>query len=130
MRITSLLIGIVLLAVALAGVSGAEAKEKPGKVRHVVAFKFKEGTSEAKITEVVEAFKALKGKISEIKTLECGVNNSPEKLNKGCTHIWILSFKNEKTRDAYLVHPDHKEFGKLVTPVIDDLFVADFTVTK
>ena len=62
----------------------------------------------------------------QIQGLEGGTNNSPEGLNKGCTHGWILTFGSEKDRDAYLVHPDHQEFGKLVKPLIADVFVIDF----
>jgi hypothetical protein len=54
------------------------------------------------------------------------MNNSPEKHNKGTTHGFILTFNNEKDRDAYLVHPDHKKFGELVGPLLADVFVIDF----
>ena len=46
--------------------------------------------------------------------------------NKGTTHGFILTFNSEKARDEYLVHPDHKEFGKLVGPLLADVFVIDF----
>jgi len=62
----------------------------------------------------------------EIKAYEWGTNISAENRNKGCTHGFILTFKNEKDRDTYLNHPAHKEFGKLVGPVLDDVFVIDF----
>ncbi len=42
----------------------------------------------------------------------------------------ILSFKSDKDRDAYLVHPAHKEFGKLLGPVMADVFVVDFWAEK
>jgi len=58
--------------------------------------------------------------------MEWGTNNSPENLNKGFTHGFVLTFKTEKDRDAYLVHPDHKAFGKLVGGVLADVFVLDF----
>jgi hypothetical protein len=38
----------------------------------------------------------------------------------------VLTFKSAKERDAYLVHPDHKDFGKLVGPAVEDVFVIDF----
>ena len=68
----------------------------------------------------------MKKKIPEIVEFEWGTNNSPEGKNKGCTHGFILTFKSEKDRDAYLPHPAHKEFGKLVGPLLDDVFVIDF----
>ena len=105
-------------------------KNKKPMLRHVVAFKFKENTSDAKIKELVKAFRGLKKKIPQIASFETGTNNSPENLNKGHTHAFILTFKSEEDRDAYLIHPDHKEFGKLVRPIVDDVFVIDFWAKK
>ena len=119
-----LLIGC-LLSIAITA-SAADAGGTKKKLRHVVAFKFKESASKADIKKVEEAFRGLKGKIKGIVDYEWGINNSPEKLNRGCTHGFILTFNSEKDRDEYLVHPDHKEFGKLVGPLLDEVFVIDF----
>lgn len=102
------------------------AKQNPGNLRHVVAFKFKEGVTKDQIKQVEDAFRNLKKKISQIAGYEWGLNNSPENRNRGCTHGFILTFKTEQDRDAYLPHPAHKEFGKLVGPLLDDVFVIDF----
>ena len=103
-----------------------KSKAKVKKIRHVVCFKFKEDATEAQNKKVEKAFAGLKKKIPEIKGLEWGVNNSPEGLNKGFTHCFILSFADEKARDAYLPHPDHKAFGEILKPILDDVFVIDF----
>ena len=95
-------------------------------LQHVVSFKFKEGTSTVQIEQIEKAFVALKDKISEIVKLEWGTNNSPEKLNKGFTHCFIVTFKDEKSRSVYLPHPEHKAFVKILKPVLDDVFVIDF----
>ena len=95
-------------------------------LRHVVAFKFRDGASPAKIKEVENAFRALKEKIPAIASLEWGTNNSPEKMNKGFTHCFILTFRSEKDRDIYLPHPDHQAFGKILGPVMADAFVIDY----
>ncbi len=102
------------------------AKQPKGKLYHVVAFKFKADATPEQIKEVEDAFEALKGKVAEIKSLEWGTNVSPEKHDKGFTHCFVLTFKKEADRDAYLVHPAHKAFGALVGPVMDDVFVVDF----
>lgn len=101
-------------------------KAKAGKLQHVVAFKFKDTASKDDVKKVEEAFRALKTKIPQVQKLAWGLNNSPEGLNKGCTHGCILTFNSEEDRNAYLVHPDHKEFGTLVKPLIADVFVLDF----
>lgn len=97
-----------------------------GKLMHVVAFKFKSSASPEDIKKVEQAFEKLKKQIPQVVTLEWGTNVSPEQRNKGFTHCFILSFKSDKDRDIYLEHPDHKAFGKIVGPVLDDVFVIDF----
>jgi hypothetical protein len=127
--VTLLVCALTLAVATLAATStGKAAEKKKTQLRHVVAFKFKADTAPAKIQEVETAFAALKTAIPQIQGFECGINNSPENLNKGCTHGFILSFKTEQDRDAYLVHPEHKKFGGLVGPILDDVFVIDFWV--
>jgi hypothetical protein len=96
------------------------------KLQHVVCFKFKTNASAQDIKQVEEAFQALKQKIPQVVTLEWGTNVSKEKRDKGFTHCFVLSFKSEQDRDAYIEHPEHKAFGKIVGPVLDDVFVIDF----
>lgn len=115
------------LALALTlTVSAAEKPSKKTRLHHVVAFKFKDGTTKEQIKQVEDAFRDLKKKIKEIKGYEWGTNISPEKHDKGFTHGFILTFSSEKDRDTYLEHPDHKVFGKIVGPVLGDVFVIDF----
>ena len=96
------------------------------KLRHVVSLRFKDTATKEQIRQIEEAFRALKKKIPQVSALEWGTNVSPEKLNKGFTHGFILTFRSEKERDDYLANPDHKEFGKLLGPVLADVFVTDF----
>jgi hypothetical protein len=103
-----------------------EKSARKGKLQHVVSFKFKDAASKEQVKEIEEAFRALKTKIPQIEKLQWGLNNSPEGLNKGFTHCWILTFGTEADRDAYLKHPDHVAFGKLLRPVLGDVFVIDF----
>lgn len=104
----------------------AEKASRKTKLQHVVSFKFKDSATQDQIREVESAFRALKTKIPQIEKLQWGTNNSPEGLNKGFTHCWILTFASEADRDAYLKHPDHVAFGKLLRPVLGDVFVVDF----
>ncbi len=97
-----------------------------GKVRHVVMFKFKDGTSAGQIKAIEDAFRALPGKIPGIIGFEWGTNVSPEKLSQGYTHCFLLTFPDQKARDAYLPHPAHKAFGKLAGPYFDKVLVVDF----
>jgi len=95
-------------------------------LRHVVLFKFKDGTTAKDIKKVEDAFSALPSKISQIKAYEWGLNNSPEGLDKGFTHCFFLTFESEDDRSIYLPHPDHKAFGAVLTPHLDDVLVFDY----
>lgn len=117
------LFAILLAALVAAAATTANAAEK---LQHVVCFKFKPTASAQDIKKVETAFAALKQKIPVIVALEWGTNVSKEKKDKGFTHCFILTFQNEADRDAYIVHPEHKAFGKIVGPVLDDVFVIDF----
>ena len=80
------------MVVALAGLMASErgtaaegGKSNPqlGKVRHVVLFKFKEGTTAEQQKTVEDAFRELPEKIHEIVGFEWGTNISPENLAPG-----------------------------------------------
>lgn len=100
--------------------------ENDSLLRHVVLFKFKEGTSATDIAKVEDAFTALPSKISQIVGYEWGLNNSPEGLEKGFTHCFFLTFNSEEDRAIYLPHPDHKAFGEVLGPHLNDVLVLDY----
>lgn len=95
-------------------------------LRHVVLFKFKEGTPDVKISEIASAFSALPGKIPEVHAYEWGTNNSPENLAKGFTHCFFVTFESESARAIYLPHPAHLNFVELLKPHLDDVLVVDY----
>ncbi len=118
MRTLSVLTSILMTATTLLG---AEAP-----IRHVVSFKFKPDSSPSEIHAIESAFAALKTKIPQIQSLEWGTNISGEKLDKGFTHMWVLSFSGESDLKVYIEHPDHKAFVALLKPSLEDAFVVDF----
>jgi hypothetical protein len=101
-------------------------REKDSVLRHVVLFKFKAGTPVQEIEKVEASFVELKSKIPQILSLEWGINNSPEGLDKGFTHCFFLTFRSEEDRDTYLPHPDHKAFGNILGPILEDVLVVDY----
>ncbi len=101
-----------------------------GPVRHVVQFKFRKDATPDQVQRVVEEFALLKKKIRAVDSLEWGTNVSPEGLNKGFNHCWILTFRDEADRDTYLHHPDHEAFVAIVKPLVDDVQVIDFIPGK
>ena len=121
---------LFLLVILFAAVTTLRAQQKEntsGKLlRHVVLFKFKDGSAAADIQKVEAAFRALPSKVKEIKAFEWGTNNSPENLNNGFTHCFFVSFASEKDREVYLPHPEHKAFVAVLQPHIDKVLVIDY----
>lgn len=118
----------LLACIFVTTVTAQKTSEK--MLRHVVLFKFKDDASAAGIKSVEDAFMALKGKISLIKDVEWGTNNSPEKINEGLTHCFFVTFTSEKDRNDYLVHPAHKAFVEILKPYLDKVVVVDYWAKK
>ena len=93
-------------------------------LRHVVMFGFKPEVSAQQIKEVEDAFCALPSQIDLIKGYEWGTDCSPEGLQQGLTHCFFLTFNSDADRDAYLIHPAHKAFGK----VLDQIRIIIFSL--
>jgi len=102
------------------------AGEKGKALRHVVCFKFKADAKPEQVEGIVKAFAELPKKIDGITAYEAGTNNSPENLNKGFTHCFVVTFKDEKAREAYLPHAAHQEFVSQLKPILEDAFVIDY----
>ena len=130
MTATLLLMGCVCNSAAGANPKDSPMAEKPKQVlRHTVFFGFKKTATKADIKKIVDAFAALPSKIDAIIDFEWGVNNSPEMLDDGFTHCFVLTFKDAAGRDAYLPHPAHKAFGKVLGGHNDKVFVIDYFAT-
>jgi hypothetical protein len=100
------------------------------QLRHVVLFSFKSTSSVDDVKKVEDAFRALPSKIKEVKGFEWGKNNSPEGLDQGFTHCFIVSFNAEKDREVYLPHPAHKAFVDVLKPHLDKVLVIDYWAGK
>jgi hypothetical protein len=121
---------LVTIAAVWQPASADEAKkskpEKSAPLRHVVMFRFKKDTPEAKIREIETAFAELPKKVDTITDYEWGINDSPEGLADGFTHCFLVTFDDAKGRDSYLPHAAHKEFVSLLKPHLDKAFVLDY----
>lgn len=120
-------------AIATAVFSTAWGADRPADakvLKHVVLFKFKDSATPEQVAEVVRAFKDLKNKIDGIVDFEYGTDVSTENRAQGFTHCFLVTFKDDKARDAYLVHPQHMAFGSLVGPRLEKVLVVDFWVQK
>jgi hypothetical protein len=120
--------GLMVVGGVLLGATMSAQQAQP-VVRHVVVFKFKATATATQIAEVTAGFRAMKDKIPGILSFEQGKNHSPEKLDQGFNHVYLVTFSSVAARDAFLPHPDHKKFGDLLARlgVVESVFVVDFT---
>jgi len=124
---------VVLLMAAVIGwvcmsaqvVLGAE-KDSARVLRHVVLLKFKDGTAPARVRAIEDAFLALKDKMEVIKAIEGGEDTSPEGLQQGFTHCFIVTFADKAGLETYLPHKGHQDFVAFMKPDLDKVLVIDF----
>ena len=99
----------------------------PGRLlRHIVMFKFKDGTSDEDVRKIEDAFAALPGKIDAIYDFEFGTDVSVEGKAAGFTHCFLVTFRSDAERAIYLPHAAHKEFISVVGPHVADVLVLDY----
>ncbi len=106
--------------------AAGEIQPKTRVLRHVVLFKYKPEVTPAQLDEINRAFQDLKRQIPEVRDFERGINNSPEGLDKGFTHGYLITFASEEDRAAYLPHPAHKKFVELLGGKLEEPFVFDY----
>lgn len=118
---------------------------KPGRVKHIVLFRYASNVSTEQKKAVVKAFMAMKetrrGNIPYIEAIEAGEQNSGEKMNCGYTQGFIVTFRSEGDRNYYVgspivndpvyTDPAHTAFKRFVAPMLakdGGVLVFDFTV--
>lgn len=104
--------------------NGAAVQDKV--LRHVVMYKFKDDCTQAQIDEVVATFAGLPKKIDTVVGFESGTNVSQEGKSEGFTHIFVVTFRDEAGRDAYLVHPAHEAYVNVVRDRREKVLVFDY----
>lgn len=99
-------------------------------LRHIVMYKFKDSATPAQVQEVIDAFAGLPKKVNTIIGFEHGTNVSREGKSEGFTHVFAVTFKSEADLAAYLVHPAHDEYVKVVRDRREKVIVFDYWIDK
>ena len=98
-------------------------------VEHIVLLKLKPDVTAAQIDALPAALLEMADKIPGIESITAGTNNSPEGKSQGYSYGFIVRFKDEAARDAYLPHPFHQKVaGESIRPLVEDVLVFDYTV--
>ena len=98
------------------------------KVKHIGLIKFKGGTSQEQIDQVFSELMDVSENITGIEDYVSGQNSSPEGLDQGFTHGFVMTFADATARDSYLKHPDHEKFKGGALPLVESVVILDFEV--
>ncbi len=93
-------------------------------VKHIVMWKFKEGTEE-KQNEFLTGLKGLMGVIPEIKSLTASKNSNP-KANYDA--VLITEFETMDDLNKYQVDPRHTAVASICREIATDRAAVDFEV--
>ena len=96
------------------------------QIQHIVLLKFKLEVTAEKIAELFGLLAKLQHLIPGIAYYVGGSNSSPEELNQGYTHGFMMTFENVAARDTYLPHPEHERVKDELLKCIDGSLVFDF----
>ncbi|RMZ79671.1 hypothetical protein DV738_g3176, partial [Chaetothyriales sp. CBS 135597] len=101
---------------------------------HIVLFSFKSAVNAAAVDTVCTQMIALKDKCLHptsgkpyIKSLTGGLDNSPEGVQGGITHAFVVEFHGREDRDYYVNDdPAHAAFKELAGKAVDKVQVIDY----
>lgn len=80
-------------------------------IRHIVLIRFREGITEAEVSDIFSELHAIEGKIPGLLSITSGRSESPEKVERGYMHGFVADFADWPALEAYQVHPAHKKLG-------------------
>ncbi|BCA96577.1 hypothetical protein TUM19329_29380 [Legionella antarctica] len=90
-------------------------------IKHIVLLKFKANVTPHQINYVFHQLGHLKSLIPSINHFSFGENCSPEDLNKGFTHAFMMEFNDIEGRDTYLNHPEHIRIAQdVIVPLLEN----------
>ena len=131
--LTASLVVAAYIPITACGQESAAAKTAKGEpavgekvLRHAVYLAFKETATKAEVQAVIDQFASLENEIPAIIDFEMGINNSPENLDDGFTHCFLVTFADVNGLQSYLAHPGHVGLVNKATPFAANMFVMDY----
>ncbi|WP_066630362.1 Dabb family protein [Labilibacter marinus] len=98
-------------------------------IRHIVLFKLQPFESEVakteKLNEIKDALDALPAKISEIISLQVGLNANPAEAFDIALTVDVDSLED---LDIYAKHPDHVAVGGIIRPILESRSCVDYII--
>lgn len=101
-------------------------------IRHIVLTKFKPETPEDRIAEIYRGLAALTKKLPGAANFAGGRSESPEKIERGYMHGFVVDFDDWEALQTYSENAEHKALGaQLVANAVggkDGILVLDIDV--
>jgi hypothetical protein len=103
-------------------------------IRHIVLIRFQSGVSDEKIADMFEALPRIRALLDGVLSITAGKSESPEQIERGYMHGFVIDFRDWDALAAYQAHPDHQRFGgELVAHAVgglDGILVFDLPVKE
>ncbi len=121
---------LFLALFVLTGCARPSTAPSTGTLRHVVLFKFKDGTAPQQVKAIEDRFRGLPERIPSVIDFEWGTDVSAENKADGFTHCFLVTFADAAGRSAYLPHAAHQQFVELLLPSLDKVLVIDYIAAR
>lgn len=97
------------------------------KIHHIVLVKFAAAKMQ-RAPELLDALEKLRKIMPGFLALSGGPYSSPEGLNLGYTHGYLMTFANAHARNEYLTHPEHEKLKSEFLPDLEGVVAFDYEV--
>lgn len=98
-------------------------------IKHIVLLQFKPEISNDEIGSILQQLGNLRSEVPSMKHFSFGENCSPEHLNKGFNHAFVMDFEDIKGRDVYLNHPEHIRIAQeVIVPILKNGLESAITI--
>ena len=102
-------------------------------IRHIVLVRFLPTMSETDIADVFADLHRIRDRIPGLLDITAGKSESPEKMERGYMHGFVVDFADWAALQAYQDYPDHQSLGaRLVAASVggkDGILCFDLAVT-
>lgn len=97
-------------------------------IEHIVLFKFREGTSEAKKEECARRLRHLIYELPGIIDIQAGQNYSSR--SKGYSMALTVRFKSKEDHEHYTPSPEHQAVLAFMNDALTDTLAVDFEIPE
>lgn len=103
-------------------------------IRHIVLIRFRDDVSAAAIAAMFAELHEIQHKIAGVLAITAGRSESPEQIERGYMHGFVVDFAGWEVLQAYQDHPAHQALGaQLVAAAAggkDGILVFDLPVAE